>query len=149
MNKNKRKHPRHQGITLIALVVTIIVMLILTAVIVSMTFGDDGVITEAKYAEKIGTKAELESKLRLIHTSSKLKATREKVPYTYDYFVEKVKEKMGNEYSYEPKGDSENIFYTGKNDTKILLKDIFEEKKIDLNMSEEESSPENIPTQDE
>ena len=44
--KNKRKEG---GITLIALVVTIIVLIILAGVSISMIVGDNGIITQAEF----------------------------------------------------------------------------------------------------
>ena len=38
------------GITLIALIVTIILMLILAGVVISLTIGENGLINTAKYA---------------------------------------------------------------------------------------------------
>ena len=45
MNEQKRKQ---QGITLIALVVTIVVLLILAAVSIGMLTGENGIITQAQ-----------------------------------------------------------------------------------------------------
>ena len=41
-----------KGITLIALVVTIIVLLILAGVAINLTIGDNGIITRAQQAKK-------------------------------------------------------------------------------------------------
>ena len=41
-----------KGITLIALVVTIVVMLILAGVVISMVTGDEGIISNAKYSKQ-------------------------------------------------------------------------------------------------
>lgn len=39
-----------KGITLVALIITIIVLLILAGVVISMTIGNDGIITKSEYA---------------------------------------------------------------------------------------------------
>ena len=49
--KNKRNYLKERGITLIALVVTIVVLLILAGVSISALFGDSGIIDRAKEAQ--------------------------------------------------------------------------------------------------
>ena len=48
----RNKEKKQQGITLIALVVTIIVLIILAAVSIAMVIGDNGIITQAQRAAK-------------------------------------------------------------------------------------------------
>ena len=55
--KNKRSYSNQTGITLIALVVTIAVLLILAAVSISALFGDSGIIDRAKEAQSETNKA--------------------------------------------------------------------------------------------
>ena len=55
--KNKRNYSRENGITLIALVVTIVVLLILAGVSVNALFGNSGIIEKAKEAQNAMTKA--------------------------------------------------------------------------------------------
>ena len=49
--KNKRNYLKQNGITLIALVVTIVVLLILAGVSINAVFGQDGIIQKAKEAQ--------------------------------------------------------------------------------------------------
>ena len=49
--KNKRNYLKEKGITLIALVVTIVVLLILAGVSINAVFGQDGIIEKAKDAQ--------------------------------------------------------------------------------------------------
>ena len=49
--KNKRNYLKERGITLIALVVTIVVLLILAGVSVNALFGNSGIIEKAKEAQ--------------------------------------------------------------------------------------------------
>ncbi|MFR5683164.1 MAG: hypothetical protein ACLUD1_03680, partial [Clostridia bacterium] len=52
MNKeNLRKKKQNQGITLVALVITIIVLLILAGITLSMVLGPNGIIDRAKQAK--------------------------------------------------------------------------------------------------
>ena len=55
--KNQRNYSREKGITLIALVVTIVVLLILAGVSVNALFGNSGIIEKAKEAQNAMDKA--------------------------------------------------------------------------------------------
>ena len=55
--KNKRNYSKENGITLIALVVTIVVLLILAGVSVNALFGNSGIIEKAKEAQNAMDKA--------------------------------------------------------------------------------------------
>ena len=55
--KNKRNYLRENGITLIALVVTIVVLLILAGVSINALFGNSGIIEKAKEAQNAMDKA--------------------------------------------------------------------------------------------
>ena len=55
--KNKRNYSNQKGITLIALVVTIVVLLILAGVSVNALFGNSGIIEKAKEAQNAMNKA--------------------------------------------------------------------------------------------
>ena len=53
LNKNiKLKMKNEKGITLVALVVTIIVLMILAGVSISLVLGENGIITKSKYAKQ-------------------------------------------------------------------------------------------------
>ena len=60
MHKQKNKQT---GITLIALVVTIIVLIILAGVSISMVVGDNGIITQAQRAKEETANATEKEKL--------------------------------------------------------------------------------------
>ena len=51
--RNNKLNKREKGITLVALVVTIIVLLILAGVTITVLFGDNGIIVRAERAERI------------------------------------------------------------------------------------------------
>ena len=55
--ENKRNYLRENGITLIALVVTIVVLLILAGVSVNALFGNSGIIEKAKETQNKMDKA--------------------------------------------------------------------------------------------
>ncbi len=54
-----------KGITLIALVITIIVLLILAGVSIAMLTGNNGILTQAKNADTTTTKAEIAEKVNM------------------------------------------------------------------------------------
>ncbi len=64
---------QEKGITLIALVLTIIVLMILAAVSVATLTGDNGILTKAQEAREATKKAEIEEQLRLAQLNAKIK----------------------------------------------------------------------------
>ena len=66
MNQKNQK-----GITLIALVITIIVLLILAGVSINMVLGDDGIIKNAQAAKKANKKANIEEAIKLLALEKK------------------------------------------------------------------------------
>ena len=64
MEKQKNKQ-RQNGITLIALVVTIIVLIILAGVSINMLVGDNGIITQAQTAKEENGRTEIIEKIQL------------------------------------------------------------------------------------
>ena len=69
----KQTPNQEKGITLIALVVTIIVLMILAAVGIATLTGDNGILTRAQEAKDITKKVEIEEQLRLAQLSAKIK----------------------------------------------------------------------------
>ena len=60
----KEKQLRNQrGITLVALVVTIIVLIVLAGIAISMTVGDNGIFTKAKEAKRLQITSEAKEKI--------------------------------------------------------------------------------------
>lgn len=68
--KNRNKHEK--GITLIALVVTIVVLLILAAVTIVMTFGENGIIQKSKNAKNSTIKATADDEVELAVSNLKM-----------------------------------------------------------------------------
>ena len=67
MKSSKKRHRRelNKGITLIALIITIIIMLILAGVTLSMVLGDNGLINKSKQAVKVHDVATIKEALEL------------------------------------------------------------------------------------
>ena len=83
--KNKRNYSRENGITLIALVVTIVVLLILAGVSVNALFGNSGIIEKAKEAQNAMTVATEKDQISLALTEWELTNKTEKT--TFEKFM--------------------------------------------------------------
>ena len=72
--KNKRRFIKREsyGITLIALVITIIVLLILAGVSISMLTGNNGILTQAQNAKNKTEEAEEKERIQLAITEAQL-----------------------------------------------------------------------------
>ena len=81
------------GITLIALVITIIVVLILAGVSISMLTGQNGILTQASNAKKANDVSTTEEKVKLIESTAKMQA--ETGPLDADNLVEEITTNYG------------------------------------------------------
>lgn len=114
--KGKTNYLNQKGITLIALVVTIVVLLILAGVSINTLFGDNGIIKKAQDAQNRMNNAQ-ESDLNALNeldefiydATGKLPSTEDTAPYYPDNTFTKlkgtdlsnglvIKDKVGNEY---------------------------------------------------
>ena len=68
-----KKILNEKGITLIALVVTIVILLILAGISISLLFGKSGIITRAKKGQEIADVATAQEKLELIKSEIPIK----------------------------------------------------------------------------
>ena len=91
MNQKKEK-----GITLIALVITIIVLLILAGVSINMVLGDDGIIENAKKAEEESEKADEKEIIETEILERKMEATIKQTGIDITNLEKDLKEKLGN-----------------------------------------------------
>ena len=69
---NKLKLNKNRGITLIALVITIIVLLILAGVVISMLTGDNGILKQAVNAKEETEKAQIIEQIRLAENAARM-----------------------------------------------------------------------------
>ncbi|MCI8273654.1 MAG: potassium-transporting ATPase subunit KdpA, partial [Clostridia bacterium] len=72
VNEKMKKVAEKRGITLIALVVTLIVLLILAGTSIAMLTGENGIINQAQNAKNNSSKAEFEEKVKLAVTASRI-----------------------------------------------------------------------------
>ena len=90
--KLKRKKEFNKGITLIALVITIIILLILTAISIATLTGENGVLTKANEAQMKTDIADTKELIKL----EIMGKTNEKESYTNADVIEEVKKITGN-----------------------------------------------------
>ena len=75
-----KKRKKKNGITLLALVITIVIMLLLAGVAIQMTMGENGLIAKSEQAQKEQAKAELYDTAKLSYANLKVKATENGQP---------------------------------------------------------------------
>lgn len=71
----KSQKNRQSGITLIALVITIMVLIILAGIAISMTVGDNGIFTKAKEAKRLQITSEAKEKIGTEILAAQVEAT--------------------------------------------------------------------------
>lgn len=79
MEKIQRKLKNNEGITLIALVVTIIILLILAGVAINIALGNNGIFIRSKEAKEQHEIAEEKEAINLAMSSLKIEKTRESI----------------------------------------------------------------------
>ena len=88
--KTKEAKARNNGITLIALVVTIVVLLILAGVSISMLSGDDGIITNAGKAKEETELEEIQERAELIKQNMIIETKEEGTTLERNNLVEEI-----------------------------------------------------------
>ena len=79
-----------KGITLIALIITIIILLILAGVTITMITGDNGILKQATNARETNSKAEFEEQVKLAVISSRVNDTASIDLKTLDEEINKI-----------------------------------------------------------
>ena len=69
----RKRKDKNTGITLIALVITIVIMLLLAGVAIQIAMGENGLISKSVQAQKEQAKAELYDTAKLSYTTLMLK----------------------------------------------------------------------------
>ena len=122
-----------RGITLIALVITIVVLLILAGVSIAMLTGDNGILNQAKLAKEESEKAEKIEKETLTNYEDYM------VEHLSDIKVEKVKDE--NPGTLEGEGTQENPYVINSIEDLVVFSDnvrkgnLYEGKNIILGLS--------------
>ena len=92
---------KEKGITLIALIVTIIILIILAAVSINIIWNDNGIITKAQEAKKLQEIAEIKEKLGFailaVQTDVAIDQTRENIATLEDITTKSIMDKLSKE----------------------------------------------------
>ena len=109
---------RQKGITLVALVVTIIVLIILAGITISMTIGENGIFTRAKEAKRLQITAEAKEKIGTDILDAQIEATQKNETLQQSK-IEEIISKYG-----ELQADGDTIILKD-NGYEISLKEIY------------------------
>lgn len=96
----------NKGITLIAVVVTIIVLVILTGIIINAIFGEQGILKQSKKASILTKIKEIEEQARLSYTNLKIEEIINKKEATFATVISNLKSKG---YEIEQKVDGNMV----------------------------------------
>ena len=107
-NDKKRKNINISGITLVALVVTIVVLIILAGVSISMLAGENGILTQAQHAKDETELASIREELQIMWIEVQTETSNKNLSNDEiaKYFEDKVKKKDPNgtvKYSFQRK----------------------------------------------
>lgn len=109
------KKKRNSGITLIALVVTIVVLLILAAITLNLVLGNNGIIAKTKDAKEKNEIAEEKEIVQFATTEARLNDSNGKL--TFENFEEAMKNNSRNKkYTLTDEGDDIKITFTSGRD---------------------------------
>ena len=111
MTRYSKPNTHHSGITLVALVVTIIVLLILSSVTISSLLGDDGIIKKAQEVSQLTKKIQTIESVQLDILMAQLEGnlTQEKLEEILGNYGEVQKDEEGNITGLKPEGLEEVI----------------------------------------
>ena len=84
------------GITLIALVITIIVLLILAGVSLSLVLGDNGILTQAQKSVKDHSEAEVVEQIKLAHSAYEMAKAGGTTESAKDFIEKKLQEDLND-----------------------------------------------------
>ena len=105
---------QEKGITLIALVVTIVVLLILAGTSIAMLTGENGIITEAVKSQEENEKAEEKEKIQLAAQATKSKTQWGEI--TQENLEAELNSNIGSgKYTLTKDGDKYTVTYTDSN----------------------------------
>lgn len=94
MKDNKLYHSNQSAITLIALVITIIILLILSGITITLTIGDRGIINQAKTAVEEYRKSEIQEELQMAIHQIQIKELDKGL--TPEVIVNNIASQLGN-----------------------------------------------------
>jgi len=86
----------NKGITLIALVITIIVLLILAGISIAIIMGNNGLLTRSSGAKEETQKGEIEERIRLVYSEWQISKNVDNFPKSLEEILEKEFEEVVN-----------------------------------------------------
>ena len=117
-----------KGITLIALVITIIILIILAGVSINLTIGQEGIITKSQKAKEDYEESAISEKLELVKISFKLQETE----LTIDSYLEKLEKSNIIEFTIDERVNEKTAYIIVNNKFKYLLEN---EESADLKIT--------------
>ena len=140
--KLNKKLKNKQGITLIALIVTIIILLILAGVTIAMLTGQNGILKQATNARETNLKAEEEEKIKIAVTGSSINDEGLEEILNEENFKNELKNQFGNqELDVVANGDGSFIVTVKNTNRKYYVNDdktvISSDNIIEINNVEE------------
>lgn len=123
---------KSKGITLVALVITIIILLILSGVVLSLIIGENGLVQKAKQSKEISVIAGEKEIINMGVSSVKIKKFQEGVE-NYQLDANDLQNELQNEnVTVTPMGNLIKIFFIESSNEYIIDKDakIFDEKEL-------------------
>lgn len=95
LKRGGKQMKNNKGITLIALVITIIILIILAGIAINAVFGENGLLTKTSEAKNITKQAAFEEKVKLVAGAAYINYTKNHTGATgytfYDSVVEALK----------------------------------------------------------
>ena len=127
----KKNFKNEKAITLIALVITIIVLLILAGISIATLTGNNGLLSKATSAKEETKKAEYKESLELIGAGLQIDKRREN--WSTEVFMEKYKEAIEKDKKFEVEEENNKIKVTTKEGYVFYV----EEEKVEFGGKEE------------
>ena len=110
---------RNTGITLIALVITIIVLLILASITIAALTGDNGILTRAAEAKNKTEESQEKEGLELAVTSSQMEDANT-LEITEEKLSDAIKQQFGNDKEFSITDNRDGSFFVSMNDTQRM-----------------------------
>ena len=120
INKIKRNYLKQRGITLIALVVTIVVLLILAGVSINALFGQDGIILRAKDTKKVTNLSSLKDEIGVVIQS---RSINKMAGLQLKSFKEELEEGISGDKIIEKIGNIEDTYYVTRGGATVTVYD--------------------------
>ena len=114
--RSKKFRINAKGITLIALVITIIVLLILAGVSIATLTGENGILTRASESKEKTEKAQEKEGIELAVTSSQMKDVNT-LEITEEKLGDAIKQQFGNNKDFSVTDNKDGSFLVNMNDT--------------------------------